>query len=456
MTSDQRWAGRRVLVVGLGVSGFAAARALIELDAKVRVTEADSSAAIDGRADLLREMGAEVEVGGHDLNALDADIAIVSPGIPPTASIVRALRGQDVPLTSEVELAYQLARCDFLAVTGTNGKTTTTSLLASMLERADIPSVAAGNIGDPLVDAALSLPAHGAVAVEVSSFQLATIDTFRPKVAVILNVAEDHTDWHGSFEDYAAAKGRVFENQRDEDVALVNADDPGAAGLMDRAPARLVPFSGYRVPDNGAGIDDGDLVVLGRKVASTDDVVLPGTAGLEDSVAAAAAAALYGVTDDVIGAALRAFRPLAHRLQPVARFAGVDYIDDSKATNPHATVSALQGMSDVVLIAGGRSKGIDLSPLTEVAPTLRAVVALGEARDELAGVLADLVEVIPVESMREAVRVARAKANGRGSVLLSPACASLDMYSSYTARGNDFADEVRALSDQERSRDGDS
>ena len=454
MSPAEAWTGRRVLVVGLGVSGFAAARALAELNAKVRVTEGASSEEIDGRATLLRDLGVEVETGGHDLSGLDADVAIVSPGIPPTAPILAALRENRVGLMSEVELAYQLTSCDFLAVTGTNGKTTTTSLLASMLDRAGIPSLAAGNIGDPLVDAALSLPEGGAIAVEVSSFQLATIDSFRPKVGVVLNIAEDHTDWHGSFDEYAAAKGRIFENQRDDDIALVNADDGGAASLMASVSSRLVPFSAARVPDGGAGVSDGAIVVLGKRVASLDDVSLPGAAGIEDSVAASAAASLYGVDPGAIGASLRSFQPLAHRLQPVATVDGVDYIDDSKATNPHATVSALQGMNDVVLIAGGRSKGIDLGPLADVVSRVRAVVALGEARDELVRVLGDLVEVLPVESMRDAVRVAHRKAEGRGSVLLSPACASLDMYSSYAARGKDFSDEVRALTSQERSDHG--
>lgn len=454
MRAGRNWAGRRVLVVGLGVSGFAAARALVELDAKVRVTEGSSNEVIEGRASLLRELGADVETGGHELGALDADVAIVSPGIPPTASIVSALRDARVRLMSEVELAYQLASCDFLAVTGTNGKTTTTSLLASMLDEAGIPSLAAGNIGDPLVDAALSIPEDGAIAVEVSSFQLATIDTFRPRVAVILNVAEDHTDWHGTYDDYAAAKARIFENQRGDDIALVNVDDEGAARLSESVSARLVPFSGARIPEGGAGVDEGNIVVLDKKVASIEDVTLPGAAGIEDSVAAAAAASLYGVEAEAIVASLRSFQPLAHRLQPVATVDGVAYIDDSKATNPHATVSALQGMKDVVLIAGGRSKGIDLTPLADVTSRLRAVIALGEARDELARVLGDLVEVIPVDSMRDAVALAQRKADGRGSVLLSPACASLDMYSSYAARGKDFSDEVSALSSQERSDHG--
>ena len=454
MSASREWAGRRVLVVGLGVSGFAAARALVELDAKVRVTEGSSDKAIESRASLLRDMGADVEIGGHDLTALDADVAVVSPGIPPTAEVVETLRRQSARLMSEVELAYQLARCDFLAVTGTNGKTTTTSLLASMLDRGGIPSAAAGNIGDPLVDAALSIPDGGAIAVEVSSFQLATIERFRPKVAVVLNVAEDHTDWHGSVVRYAAAKARIFENQTADDVVVINADDPGAATLMEGVASRLVPFSARRVPPRGAGVQGEDIVVLGDRVAGLADVRLPGSAGREDSVAAAAAAALYGVEPAAISSALRSFRPLAHRLQPVGTFEGVDYIDDSKATNPHATVSALQGMTDVVLIAGGRSKGIDLSPLGGIAQGVRAVIALGEARDDLVRVLGDLVEVIPVDSMRDAVRLARVKADGRGSVLLSPACASLDMYSNYAARGKEFANEVRALANQERSEDG--
>ena len=448
------FAGRRVLVVGLGVSGFAAARALVDLDAKVRVTEAGAGEAITARADTLRALGVEVETGGHDLDVLDADLAIVSPGIPPTSAVVRALADHQITVLSEVELAYQLAGCDFLAVTGTNGKTTTTSLLALMLERGGIPSTAAGNIGIPLAEAALSIPDDGAIAVEVSSFQLATIDRFRPAVAVLLNVAEDHTDWHGTFADYVAAKARIFENQTGEDLAVINADDPVASTLCGECRARVVRFSTVDVPDGGAGVRGGELVVEDRVVAAVSDVNLPGAAGLENAVAASTAAALYGVAPDAIRAALREFRPLRHRFEVVARSEGVTYIDDSKATNPHATISALKDMENVVLIAGGRSKGIDLAPLADASSALVAVVALGEARAELARVFAGLVPVIAVESMRDAVRRARDKANGAGSVLLSPACASLDMYESYAARGEDFAQQVQALIDQEGSDDG--
>ena len=443
-----------MLVVGLGVSGFAAARALIDVNAKVRVSEAASDETIEARAETLRALGAEVETGGHDLGGLEADFAIVSPGIPPTAPVVQALVRQDATVLSEVELAFQLAQCDFLAVTGTNGKTTTTSLLALMLERGGVSSAAAGNIGDPLVEAALSIPPEGAIAVEVSSFQLATIDRFRPAVGVVLNVAEDHTDWHGTFDGYVAAKARIFENQTADDVAVINADDPVASAMCDACRARVVRFSGTHLPEGGAGVRGDDIVVAGETVASLSEVRLPGAAGREDAVAASAAASAYAVDPAAIRSALRDFHPLAHRLEVVAQVEGVTYIDDSKATNPHATLSALRDMESVVLIAGGRTKGIDLSPLAEAHPALTAVVAMGEARAELARVFTGLLPVFLVDSMKDAVRVAREQARGSGSVLLSPACASLDMYDNYAARGNDFARHVRELADQERSDDG--
>ena len=448
------WNGRRVLVVGLGVSGFAAARALIELGAQVRVTEGGSNDGIEKRARDLRDLGAEVEVGGHDLDSVDADIAVVSPGIPPTSSVLLALRERDVRVIGEVELAYQLGDCDFLAVTGTNGKTTTTSLLGEMLRHGGVDSMVGGNIGTPLIDAVLSLPSSGAVAVEVSSFQLATIEEFRPRVAVILNVAEDHTDWHGTFQSYVSAKKRIFENQSGDDVVLVNADDPVAASLAVDAPARVVPFSGRGVPEGGAGLRDGALVVRGTVVAGVEDISLAGAAGAEDSVAAAAMAFEYGVTPKAIASALREFKPLPHRLEAIAEVDGVTYIDDSKATNPHATISAVRGLSDVVLIAGGRSKGIDLSPLADLVPQVTAVIALGEAKDELARLFEGIARVVVVDSMGDAVHAAHEEANGKGSVLLSPGCASLDMYSSYVARGKDFSAEVRKLANLERGTNG--
>jgi UDP-N-acetylmuramoylalanine--D-glutamate ligase len=438
-------AGKRVLVVGLGVTGFAVAKTLIDLDAKVRATDGSDSDAVRERAAILQDRGVDVEYGGHDIDAIDADLAIVSPGIAPTAPIVRAITSAGIELWSEVELAFRLAECDFLAVTGTNGKTTTTSLLAAILDNAGVPTAAAGNIGFPLIEAIRTVPPSGAIAVEVSSFQLDATAAFRPRVGVLLNIAEDHTDWHGSFSAYRAAKARLVANQGAEDVFIPNADDAHALQVAASARSRVVPFSSRAVPDGGIGVREGEVVWRDQTVLRTDEVGLPGLAGLEDAIAASGAALEYGIGRDAVATAVRSFRPLPHRLQLIASERGVDFIEDSKATNPHAALAAIRGMRDVVLIAGGRSKGIDLSPLKEASPSLRGVVALGEAKKELEKVFEGLVPVDLVDDMDQAVAAAFARSTPGGSVLLSPACASLDMYESYAARGEDFARAVRDL-----------
>ena len=436
---------RRVLVVGLGVSGFAAARALAAMGARVHVTESGTGQDIDERARMLRAEGVVVETGGHQLVGLDWDLAVVSPGIPPSAPVVTGLRRDGVEVIGEVELAYRVSACDFLAVTGTNGKTTTTSLLAAMLQEGGIKSVAAGNIGVPLIDALAGVPAGGAIALEVSSFQLDTLDSFRARVAVLLNVAEDHTDWHGSFDMYAAAKARITMNQSGDDVFMPNFEDPVAVGIAAAAPARIVPFSALRVPPGGIGIERGTIVYRGAEILDVSDISLTGRPGLDDVTAAAGAALEYGVDARAVARAARAFRPLRHRLELVAEFDGVSYIDDSKATNPHATVAAVQDLENVVLIAGGRSKGIDLSPLKESVPPVVAVVALGEAATGVEDVFTGLVPVQKAATMQDAVRRARSMAISGGSVLLSPGCASLDMYTGYAERGEDFARAVEAI-----------
>ena len=438
--------GSRVIVVGLGTSGFSAARALVGLGARVRATDDGESDAVRERGQALEALGVEVEIGGHDLASREADLAVLSPGVPPDAAVVVTLEKAGVPIVSEVEIAYRLARCEFLAVTGTNGKTTTTSLLASMLAEGGVPTVAAGNIGYPLIDAVGSIPADGAIAVEVSSFQLATIDRFRPKIAVLLNIAEDHTDWHGSFSSYAAAKARIVENQHPEDVFVCNSDDHESMLVAEQAPGRVVPFSATRPPDGNiaTGVRDRHIVWHRTHIVGVDELPVPGVAGIEDAAAAATAALEFGVDQRAVTRALKSFRPLSHRLEVVAVAGGITYIDDSKATNPHATLMAVRGLDEVVLIAGGRSKGIDLTALKATAPPVTAVVALGESSDELERVFEGSVPVERAASMTDAVMRAHALVSPGGSVLLSPGCASLDMYESYAQRGEDFA---RAVGD---------
>jgi UDP-N-acetylmuramoylalanine--D-glutamate ligase len=437
---------RRVMVVGLGVSGFAAARALRSAGARVKVTDSSDDASIRDRAAMLRSDDVEVEIGGHDLEALsEYELAVVSPGIPPTAPVIEALRASGVDTIGEVELAFELASCDFLAVTGTNGKTTTTSLLAAMLAEGGIKSVAAGNIGLALIDAVGELGPGGAIALEVSSFQLEATRTFRPRVAVLLNVAEDHTDWHSTFEDYARAKERITANQTSDDTFVYNVEDPVAVGVSERTRARRVPFSATRVPASGTGCDGSQLVHRGEPLLPVADLPVPGRAGIEDIAAAAAAALSYGVEPRAVVRAIKGFRPLPHRLEMVADVEGVRYIDDSKATNPHATLTAVRDLIDVVLIAGGRSKGIDLSVLRDTVPPVRAVVALGEAAGEIEDVFEGIVEVVRAPTMEAAVRAARERSVPGGSVLLSPGCASLDMFENYAARGEAFVRAVRSI-----------
>ncbi len=443
------WQGRRVLVVGLGASGLAAARALLDLGARVCVTESDSNDDLLRRAQELCARGAQVELGGHDPSAWDADIAVLSPGIPPHAPVMRAIARIGLDAIGEIEFAAGVARCDLLAVTGTNGKTTTTSLLAAILAAGGIPSAAAGNIGVPLIEAVSSVPQGGAVAVEVSSFQLEATRTFRPRVAVVLNVAEDHTDWHGSFDRYVGAKARIVANQRADDFVVYNEDDEHARAIAAAGASRPVPFSAARAPGDGVGVRDGVIRWRAHEVMPLAEVPLPGAGGLDDVLGACGAALVYGVDPASARRAVSAFRALPHRLSVVAERDGITFIDDSKATNPHATLAAVRGLHDVVLIAGGRAKGVDLGPLSEAVPPVSAVVALGEAADTVAKVFDGLVPVTIVSSMDEAVAAARRQAVHGGSVLLSPACASLDMYESYAARGDDFERAVRAASDDD-------
>lgn len=449
--------GQRVLVVGLGASGESAALAAIERGAQVWATEASTTPELEARAERLRARGVKVELGKHSFQEVASDLAVVSPGIPPSAAIVQHLKEQGTRTIGEVELAYSLIRHPIIAVTGTNGKTTTTALVARMIEESGRETLAAGNIGTPLIEASSLTSADAVVAAEVSSFQLWNIETFRPSVAIILNLAEDHMDWHGSLDAYARAKARIFENQLAEDVVVYNADDDLVTDLVSSARSRKVPFSSTRPMREGIGLDGDSVIWNGAPIFTTQDVPLAGAAGLEDAMAAAAGVLEFGIELDAVTRALKSFEPLPHRTRAIGHHMGITYIDDSKATNPHAALAALRGLENVVLIAGGRSKGIDLAPLIEAVPPVIAVIAMGEATEELERVFAHAVPVERAADMEDAVRRAHARSITPGSVLLAPACASLDMYENYAERGNAFARAVENLlkREGERRSDGD-
>lgn len=426
-----------VLVVGMGVTGEAVARWLLSQGESVTAVE-------DRPTDAARARGEAVGVRlieaprPDELDQLvrDASMVVPSPGVPVGHPVFALAEAAGVPVVSEVELAAERARVPIVAITGTNGKTTVTTLVTSMLERSGLDAVAAGNIGRPLIEAAAA--ETGVLVAEVSSFQLQFTRRFRPVVAVWLNLSEDHLDWHPSMAHYAAAKARVWANQGPGDVAIVNSDDPAVLAASAGVPSgvRVVTFGSdgdWRVSDGRLrgplGLDLGPVADLPRRLPH--DVA--------NALAAAAAADAVGARPADSRAALLAFRGLPHRVQLIGEAGGVRFFDDSKATTPASVLAALAGMDTVVLIAGGRNKSLDLSTLAEGARHVRAVVAIGEAAGEVEAAFSGVRPVIQASSMEDAVSEARRLAQPGDTVLLSPGCASFDMYPNYGARGDHFA-----------------
>jgi UDP-N-acetylmuramoylalanine--D-glutamate ligase len=405
-------------------------------------------------ADALVVPIAPIPTGADADRLLHAvDLVVPSPGVPEGHPLLQAAQRAGVPLRSEVDLAAERlagAGRTLVAVTGTNGKTTVTELTLAMCTASGLDAVAAGNIGAPLLDEA-GAPTDRLVVAEVSSFQLAlTTEAFRPRVAAILNLADDHLDWHRTFDAYARAKARIFRAQGAGDLLVFNADDPVVAALAAEAPGRTIAFTvaagaaaGYRVR---VGVAGPVLVSAdGRELVAVDGLAATAPHDLANALAAAALALEVGATPEGVADALRAFAKGAHRLQVVGEVDGVRYVDDSKATNVHATLAALRGFPRAVLVAGGRNKGLDLTPLRAGADHLVAVVAIGDAGPEIEAVFRGAVPVTVATSMADAVQAARALASPGDVVLLSPACASFDWYRSYAERGDDFAREVRRL-----------
>lgn len=446
--------GRGLLVVGLGVTGESVARHALRARAGRKVVVVDDDPERSGfstRADSLRAIGAGIveapDPRGLEELVVSSGLVVPSPGVPPRHPVFELAERHGVPVLSEIELGARAARAlglRLVAVTGTNGKTTVVTLIDRMLRESGVRAVSAGNIGRPLLDAV-----HDdvdVVVVEVSSFQLARTQDFRPSVAVLLNLAPDHGDWHPTFEDYVRAKRRIFENQRDGDVLVFNADDPGVVRAVADSSALRCACTLDRAAAQGAwSVVDGILMADGIELAAVANLGRSAPHDLSNALHAGAAAHAAGASLDAVASVLGTFSGLPHRLERVGEAGGVQFYDDSKATNPHATLHALEAFDSVVLVAGGRNKGLDLGVLAERRTRLRAVVAIGEAAAEVESALRASTPVVRADSMHEAVAAAAALAVPGDVVLLSPACASFDWYPSYAARGEDFAHEVRGL-----------
>lgn len=436
-----------MLLVGFGLTNRAVAAALLDRDHDVLLTDdrPPESARAAASALGLTLVEAPGESGLRDL-ASSADAVVPAPGLADHHPIFRIAEQLDLPVHTELDLAARWDDRPVAAITGTDGKTTVTTMVAAMFRSAGIACTEAGNNELPLV-AAIDDPGPEWFVVEASSFRLGRTHGWAPKVGTWLNLAPDHLDVHATHADYEAAKARLWASQQPDDVAVGNLDDEVVARHLGRAAATRVGFSIQRT--DAAYRRDGDrLVGPAGTIVAVDDMPRALPHDLSNSLAAAATASAAGVGDGAIAGVLRDLGPLPHRVSPVTTIDGVTFYDDSKATVPHATLAALRGFDSVVLIAGGRNKGLDLRPLADGASHVRAVVAIGDAAEEIAAAFAGVRPVERAGSMAEAVEVAAGLAVPGDAVLLSPACASFDWYSDYSARGDDFAAHVTALEER--------
>lgn len=447
----------RVAVLGFARSGRALAEALVERGVEVAVAD-DRPETAFAEITELRTRGVRFHFGSSSEKALEgADWLAVSPGVPPAHPAVVAARRRGMPVLSEIEIAWRIAEAEtpgrnrWVAVTGTNGKSTTTAWIAEIL-RSGRTVALAGNIGAPL-SGFLGERTPRDFVCEVSSFQLEGIESFRPDVAVLTNVTPDHLDRYASFEEYAAAKERVFSNQRDEDFAVVNADDPVASGVSTEA--RRVPFSRLAPAPGGTWLEDGQIVseVRGarRTVLAAEELALPGAHNLENALAAVAVAYCLEVPTAAIQKALTGFRGLPHRTELVAEADDVRWVNDSKGTNVDATLKSLEGRpaKSVVLILGGRDKHGDFARLAApVSRAARAVLTIGEAAPVIEAALAGSASLESCGTMEAAVARAAELAGPGDTVLLSPACASFDQYANFEERGRHFAELARRATEE--------
>ncbi len=445
---------KRVLVVGLGKSGVSAAKYLRGLGARVTVSDTRPSSALANEIPALLDAGVMVETGGHGvLTFRRQDLIVISPGVPLSTPEVQQVMRYGVPVIGELELAAQALKGKVIAITGSNGKTTTTALTGHILQRAGYDAKVGGNIGLPVVELVAEGTENTWNLLEVSSFQLETIDTFRPNIAAVLNITPDHLDRHGSFENYAAAKARITENQTAEDCLVLNAEDKPSQMVAAKTKARIFWFSGIRRIKQGAFVHGDGVYFLAEEggtpepVMPTGEIPLRGAHNVENVLAAITMARLAGVSPEKVREAVSSFKAVEHRLQFVAQSRGVDYYNDSKATNVDATAKALASFAGGVhLILGGKDKGSDY---TELLSLLRercvAVYTIGEAAEIIERQLGSEVKLTPASTLERAVALASAAAKRGETVLLAPACSSFDQFENFEHRGRVFADLVRAL-----------
>lgn len=451
MKNGMELAGKRVLVVGLARTGIATALFCAAHGARVTATESRPESEVAEAASKLRAAGCRLELGGHRAETfLEQDLIIPSPGVSAEMAGLAAAQAKSIPVWSEIELAARFLKGKLIGITGSNGKTTTTSLVAHILETAKFPTILAGNIGTPLIARVEDSSDRSVTVAELSSFQLELIETFRPHVGVFLNLTPDHLDRHPSFEAYGRAKARIFENQTEQDAAVLNADDPGTPPYAPSRP-QVFWFSRMKRVAQGAFLRDQEIVfrrdgeeiiLLRRK-----DIGLRGDHNIENVLAAAAAAFLAGAQPAAIAEGVRSFAGVEHRLEFVAEIEGVSYYNDSKATNVDATLKALDAFPGrLIVILGGKDKGSDYTLLRDpLRAKGTAALLVGAAAEKIERQIAGSVPAVRAGTLERAVKLAAERAQSGDTVLLAPACASFDQFQSYEHRGRIFKQLVKQL-----------
>ncbi len=446
---------KNILLVGLAKTGISTIKHLNKLGAKVVVNDIKDKDKLKGILDELSDLNnVEYILGYHPENVDDIDMAVVSPGVPLDLPFILKLKSKNIEIIGEVELAYRLSQNPmFIGITGTNGKTTTTSLVGEIFKKANIDTYIVGNIGNPVIDTVDTANENSVLVTELSSFQLESIDTFKPHVSAILNFTEDHLNRHHTMEAYMEAKARIFKNQDEKDFCVLNYDDKDVKSLSDNVKAKKIFFSRKKSLDCGIYLDEDNNIIINIdkkiKLLNKDELSLPGNHNLENCMAAAAIAYVSNIDIDVIREVLKTFAGVEHRQEFVRNLNGIMFVNDSKATNPDSSIKAIESYNrPIVLIAGGMDKQSSFDEFLDAAKeNVYALVLLGETAQKIKECAQNkgFDNITVVKDMKEAVNASYQIAKGGDVVLLSPACASWDMYKSFEVRGIDFKDNVHNL-----------
>lgn len=449
---------KKALVVGAGKSGVAVAGFLTRKGALVTLADSRKHEDFKGALDDLEALGVSLELGGYpEVVPGGFDFLVVSPGVPPVVAPVARARELSIPVLGELELAWRFTSSPVVAITGTNGKTTTTTLVGEIFKDAGYKTLVAGNIGLPLVDEVEKYGPEDIIVAEVSSFQLETVQQFRPRVGAVLNLTPDHLDRHGDMAGYAGAKALIFANQGAGDYSVLNYDDPETRRMASLTRGKVIFFSRRHILEEGVFVREGKLCFsmsgVQEEIISANKLKIPGAHNLENALAAAACTRIMGIPAESIAHTLGRFAGVAHRLEFVAEINGVTFINDSKGTNPDASIKAVEAYDQpLVLIAGGKNKGNDFTEFAcKAGARARAMVVLGQCAGEMAGAArkAGIENILLAGDFREAVLLAHKAARPGDVVLLSPACASWDMFNNFEERGDLFKQIVSELAEKE-------